>query len=76
MNICRSSMRDGGTHLIHLCLSLLQAAVAGEVRRLLGGSTLWGSSGRGRPMKKEIFRSLNEDSKNTTPLNPICRGSD
>lgn len=54
-------MGDGGTHLIHLCLSLLQATVAGEVRRLLGGSTLWGSSGRGRPMKREIFRSLNED---------------
>lgn len=46
-------MWDGDTHLIHLRLSLLQATVAGEVGRLLGGSTLWGSSGRGRPRKRE-----------------------
>lgn len=61
-------MRDGGAHLIHLRLSLLQTAVAGEVGRLLGGSTLCcrGSSGRGRPMMGEIFRSLREDiTKNT-----------
>lgn len=72
-------MRDGGTHLIHLCLSLLQTAVAGEIGRLLGGSTLRGSSGRGRPMKREIFGSLDEDiAKNSAnkPLNPTCRGAD
>lgn len=53
-------MRDGGTHLIHLCLSLLQTAVAGEVGRLLRGSTLCcrGSTGRGRPMKRAIFLVL------------------
>lgn len=69
-------MRDGGTHLIHLCLSLLQTAVAGEVGRLLGGSTLCCRGSSGRPMKREIFRSLSEDiTKNTAikPLTPICR---
>lgn len=42
------------THLIHLCLCLLQAAVAGEVGRLLIAS-IWcrGSSSWGRPIDEK-----------------------
>lgn len=48
------------THLIHLCLCLLQTAVAGEVGRLIPSLWCRGSGGWGRPDDKQmqIFNTM------------------
>lgn len=48
------------TYLIHLCLCLLQTAVAGEVGRLIPSLWCRGSGGWGRPDDKQmqIFNSM------------------
>lgn len=58
----------GVTHLIHLCLRLLQAAVAGEVGRLLGGTSLcWGSTScRGRPTRNNTLVISEKEKKQIT----------
>lgn len=61
------------THLIHLGLRLLQATVAGEVGRLLGGSSLcWGSSScRGRPKANNSSVIPEKEKQKKKPEKPI-----